>query len=486
LAADIERWLADERPIAHAEPWTDTAFRWMRKNRLPVAVATALLLATSVALSVGYVLVSKQRDIAEKARRDALAANDRAQENAAATRKVIEEYLIRVGDDRWSNIPGFEGVRIDMANLAVERYRDLLKQQPNDESLVADRAMALRRSANLYRMVGQNEAAEKLYDESVGELKKVATGAKPASKYEQWLCETLCDRALLVARVSGPKAAIKPMREALDAGRRLETRQPTSVAARQAAARVEGDLADLLRQVGQFDEAVRLARSAARTLQEAADDNSRPLANRLTAALSGVNLGQTLHEAGLPADAEKVLHQTLERTSAYAKQGPTDANLRYIQARCQHELALVHVRAKELDKAGEKFREALASLAKLAEEFPKVISFRRKLAEALTDNARLDFSRGEHQMAVEGVRRSMELLEQLDPQQELPAMQTHLASACLLAGEIDLQRNDTALARTSAGRGREALEKARKFNPDSPVLAEEAKRLEVLLTGLGC
>src|SRR5262249_4490069 len=93
LAADIERWLAQEPVVAYREPWTDTAFRWVRKHRLLVAVASALLVVPSIALAVGYIMVSRQRDIAERARRDALAANQQARANAAATRQVIDEYL---------------------------------------------------------------------------------------------------------------------------------------------------------------------------------------------------------------------------------------------------------------------------------------------------------------------------------------------------------------------------------------------------------
>src|SRR5439155_11273281 len=98
LAADIDRWLAGEAAVAYAEPWTDTAFRWIRKHRLPVAVAGAVLLAVSIALAIGNVLVRNERDIAQVERQKAVAANERAQQSAAATRDVVEQFLIQVGD----------------------------------------------------------------------------------------------------------------------------------------------------------------------------------------------------------------------------------------------------------------------------------------------------------------------------------------------------------------------------------------------------
>src|SRR5262249_2261814 len=45
LAADVERWLADEPVQAYREPWTTKASRWVKRHRPLVAGAAALLLA---------------------------------------------------------------------------------------------------------------------------------------------------------------------------------------------------------------------------------------------------------------------------------------------------------------------------------------------------------------------------------------------------------------------------------------------------------
>ena len=85
----------------------------------------------------------------------------------------MEQFLIQIGDDRWSEIPQFESVRIQMVELAVSRYRELLQQQPTDASLRSDAAMAYRRCANLYRMVGQFAEASELYAEAAAILKEL-------------------------------------------------------------------------------------------------------------------------------------------------------------------------------------------------------------------------------------------------------------------------------------------------------------------------
>lgn len=483
LAADIDRWLAGEAASAYAEPWTDTAFRWVRKHRLPVAVATALLFAVSIALAIGNVLIRKERDVAQTERQNAVVANDRAQQNASALRQIVERFLIRIGDDRLSSVPGFETVRLEMADLAAKHYRDLLQQQPEELSLLGDAATTLWRSANLYRMVGSYEPAARLYDESIMRLKGVQARSR-IPKYDQALCETMCDRALLVSRRQGPKAAIGPMRDAFEAGKKLVAEQPRSVPGQVAAARAEGNLADLLLNVGQYDEAIRLATSSAATKQRAADANPQSLVYRLSAALAGVSLGQALREAGRTADARQSLDQARQRVNDYLRQEPNEPNLRYIAARCAHELAQSYLDERDLDKASENIAQALAALHQLTEEFSKVVSYRRKLAEVLTANANVQVARGELESADQVARRAIDLLDRLDNERESADVPEPLTLALVLAGEIEFERSDMAAARDNVARASDSLARALSINPESPKLAAASRRLKTLNSAL--
>jgi serine/threonine-protein kinase len=482
LTADIERWLANEPTTAFAEPWTDTASRWMRKHRLPVAVAAALLVATSIALAVGNVLVRKERDIAQTERGKAVVANQQAQANAAATRQVVEQFLIQVGDDRWSEIPGFEDVRLEMVKLAVERYRQLLIQQPDDLALSADAAMAFRRCANLYRMVGQFEPAKRLYDEAMKRFAKVAA-AEPAARSETRRCETLCDRADLIFRAWGPKAAEQPMREALVAIRAVRKREPGSRAARQAEARAEGDLSDVLRELGRYDEAISLAQHAAEVFQRAADAAPQSAVSRVTAAFSAASLGQVLGEAGQLDEAAAALATASRRTIGDLRSNTRDANLRYILALTDFEQAVVRERrGGPTDEAAELVSEAVAELEQLSREFSGTTSFRRQLAQGTIIQGRLALARGELERAASSAGRAVELLVALDRKSNSPAVfQPLLAAAYALAGEIELCRDDAAAAASMLAEAQDRFRRARAANPDSPRLADAADRIESLL-----
>ena len=89
LADDIDRFLADEPVAAWPDPWRVRAWRFAKRYRTAVAAAGVLLATTTVALAIGNVLVSKQRDRAVAASREAVDQRDLADRNAAMTREVI-------------------------------------------------------------------------------------------------------------------------------------------------------------------------------------------------------------------------------------------------------------------------------------------------------------------------------------------------------------------------------------------------------------
>jgi eukaryotic-like serine/threonine-protein kinase len=73
LAADVERWLADEPVGAYREPALDRLRRWGRRHRPWVASAAVLLVTVTIALVFGLVAVNqeKNRTLAEQQRTQA-------------------------------------------------------------------------------------------------------------------------------------------------------------------------------------------------------------------------------------------------------------------------------------------------------------------------------------------------------------------------------------------------------------------------------
>jgi WD40 repeat protein/serine/threonine protein kinase len=82
LAADVERWLADEPVSAWPEPWTVRAGRWGRRHRALVMAALAAVAVTLVGLTVGLFLLRAAAETEAKARK---VAEDKGEE----TRRVL-------------------------------------------------------------------------------------------------------------------------------------------------------------------------------------------------------------------------------------------------------------------------------------------------------------------------------------------------------------------------------------------------------------
>jgi hypothetical protein len=478
MAADLERWLADEPTVAYREPWIDVALRWMRRHRLPIAVAFAVLLAAAIALAVGYVLVRRERDVAELERGRAVVAGQRARESAAATREVIDQFLIQVGDERWSELPGFEQVRLDMVQLAVERYRQLRLRQPDDASLRADAVRAWRHCANLYRMIGSYARAEELYDEAESELAAVVRAELDIARHQSQLGELLCDRAHLALRTKGPVAAESLMREALTTSTRARQQQST-LAARQVEARAKTGLADILGQLGRQEEALPLARQA-RDVLRAAATNSKNASSRLAAAYSSVFLGRLLRQAGQTRQSAAALDDASRFIRPLRDENSREANARFLLAWAILESALLADRNAE--RASNELDEATGELARLVEEFSRTSSFRRKLAEALTAVSRRRLASDDVAAASEAADRAVALLSQLDRDEDSPAsFQELLADAYLAQAATCRARGDKTAAQAALRAARESLVKALAFNPASPTLGEQLRQIEAEL-----
>ncbi len=61
LAADVERWLADEPTTAYPEPWRQRLGRWVRRHQTSVAASMALLLTAAVGLGISTLLIGQEQ-----------------------------------------------------------------------------------------------------------------------------------------------------------------------------------------------------------------------------------------------------------------------------------------------------------------------------------------------------------------------------------------------------------------------------------------
>src|SRR5262249_36522060 len=84
LATDVESWLAEEPVSACREPPWARLDAWGRRHRHLVVGIAATLVVTVVALSIGTVLLGRQRD--------------RAERNFALARRAVDEMYLEAAE----------------------------------------------------------------------------------------------------------------------------------------------------------------------------------------------------------------------------------------------------------------------------------------------------------------------------------------------------------------------------------------------------
>jgi tRNA A-37 threonylcarbamoyl transferase component Bud32/tetratricopeptide (TPR) repeat protein len=111
LAAEVERWLADEPVATWREPWAVRTRRWMRRHRPLVSTAAGVLVVALLGATVGLVLVSGAREREAAARKTAEEKAEEARFNqyVAQMNLVQREYeadnIIRVRELLEAQVP---------------------------------------------------------------------------------------------------------------------------------------------------------------------------------------------------------------------------------------------------------------------------------------------------------------------------------------------------------------------------------------------
>ncbi|HHK42679.1 MAG TPA: serine/threonine protein kinase, partial [Planctomycetaceae bacterium] len=152
LAADVQRYLADEPVAAYAEPILARAVRWARRHRTWMqAAAAALILVTLVSVAALW-FVNRARAREEAERQLAEAQFRRA-------RATVDDLLTGVSEETLLNRPGLQPLRERLLRRALDYYREFA-QQSQDPARRADLAAAHFRVGRILMEIGSKREAE--------------------------------------------------------------------------------------------------------------------------------------------------------------------------------------------------------------------------------------------------------------------------------------------------------------------------------------
>jgi len=469
LAADVGRWLADEPVGVYRDPWTVRAARFAKRHRTAVTAACVLLATGLVALGVGNEVYRRQRNEQRRLKDVAITERDRAARNAAATADVVDKFLIEIADDGWARFPGTEHKRLEMARLAVQHYRELSRQSPDDTAVTAGLGNSLRRAGNLCRVIHDFTAARDFYAQAREVFEGPATNGTDPSPLAIQLIDLLLDEAGVVRNVAGPVAAESVLLEARTRFGALQTMRPNHMAARLA---YENGV--LLTELEQYADAAAALREADRIFRQSPP---KPYPLQVLRVRTSGDLAFALGKASQLQEASAAIAEADSMATALLASNDDDPNARLAAAAIDRVAAVVAGIGGDLGRASVRRARAIATCEQLAAEFPFAFAYRRELIRLLVDQAEQSASDSDAYAAADEAGRALDLLAWGAETAGQPSAdfgfawtQPLLARAHAARGAAMMALGDTDAARSDLDTALARYAKAKEFNPQAASL----------------
>jgi serine/threonine-protein kinase len=430
LAAEVERWLADEPVAAYREPWLPRLARWGRRHRPLVVGAAALLLTAVAALAVGIVAVQREKDRTEGARRATRAALDEM------SSQVIEDWLSRRGQ--------LEPAQRAFLEKALAHYEAFAAESGHAEQVRRSVADAHLRVGRIRDRLGQHAEAEVAYRRAQQLCARLAADFPAVPQYRLDLARCHTDLGNLLKDTGRASEAEAAFRTALDVQNPPVADFPAEPQYRRELARTYNSLGALLVITGRNDEGERSYRDAISVQKQLADDFPAEPLYRQPLALLYNNLGILLRNTGRPKEAEAAFRDALDIRARLAADFPAEPRYRHDLAVSQETLGVLLKNAGRAAPAEAAHRAALALLKPLAAEFPAVPQYRQDLAHSYNHLGNLLQDTRRAKEAEAAFRDALAISQQLaagfpavpDYRQELALSHNNLGNLLQEAGQL--------------------------------------------------
>jgi serine/threonine-protein kinase len=375
LAAEVERWLADEPVHAYRDPLAVRLVRWGRRHQKLVTGGTALLLTALLALAVGLTAVERERQ-------QTAAAKAQAEEHFALAQQAVDRYLNEVTDDPHLKNQDFFALRQKVLETAVPFYEQLARAKAGDPEHEAARGRAYHRLALVREQLGERDTALADYEQMRAVFAQLAADFPTVPEYRQKLATSYNNRGILLAELGRRPEAETACRQALALQAQLVDACPAVPAYRQELAHSHNNLGRLLAAQGKLPEAEAEYRRALVLQEQLAADSPAVPEYRQDLAKHHNNLGSLLADLGRRPEAEAHYRQALALREQLAAAFPTVPAYRQELATSHNNLGILLVKMEKQPDAEAEYRHALALRGQLAAEFPTVPAYRQELASS--------------------------------------------------------------------------------------------------------
>jgi tetratricopeptide (TPR) repeat protein len=368
LADELDRFragkpLVQTRPVGNAE----RLWRWFRRNPVlgSLAAAVVLLLASvAVIASVGYyrLKTANEREHASRLR---------AEDNLQVAREAVA-YFADLSEQPQMQKRGLENLRREMRRRARDFYTQLVRQQPNDARLEAERGQAfvqLGRMNALLGAAGDAVAAHRQAEQIFADLCRKYPGVPG---YEEGLAQALLEQGLLYQLSRQFPDARRVLDEALPIRKRLADEHPDVPAYQERLSRALHHLARFYQVTRQTGTAQKTYEEAQHRLEQllAAQGSNRALYAELLAG-THINLGTLLLDRGDVPKARAHYETARDLLSPFDAENPGNPRRLDLLAEAHHLLGSLE-RGRSPERALPAYDASLKVLQRLTRDHPDV------------------------------------------------------------------------------------------------------------------
>jgi serine/threonine protein kinase len=498
LADDLGRFLED-RPIVARRPGpADRLGKWARRNRALVTSAAVVLVLAVVGLSVGMVLIARertevvrQRNAARANAHEAGAQRLRAEARSKLARRAVDEMYTEVAQKWLANEGHLTALQRQFLEKALAFYEEFAAERGDDPKVRQEAAEAAARVAEIRGQLGRHAEALEGYRRAAEAYERLAADFPDRPEYRHGAATSHRGAAFELDRLARHREAEALFRRSLASLEELVAGSPAVRDYRYDQARGYRLLGHNLLDVGRFGEAEEATRRGLELSNRlAADFPDVPLYRR-ELANAHRNLGYARYRArqrfvkltGPWFEAtRKPLEQALALYERLAAEEPDDPRHQLDIRNCLYLLGGVYEMENRLAEAEEAYRRGLVILERLVARYPDQPQYRKDLVASLRAFAhmihRADHKRGlvrlEETLAL--ARRALKEAEALESEfPDVPDYRLGVAGCLMNLREQLLDRPDW--KREADEAADRALEIARSLVADYP--AVEAYRRDL-------
>jgi serine/threonine-protein kinase len=380
LAAEVERWLADEPVAAYREPWQQRLSRRGRRHRTLVASGMMLLLTGLVGLALGLWAVGLEQHKTAQERDQAKSNLQLAESNLQLAKQAVDECFGVAKEHPLLQGQEMKAVKKLLLEKALPFYENFQVQRPEDPALQEEMAGITYRVGYISSEIGRKPEAMNSYQEALRIYMHLTEKHPEVAKYEAQLASSHHNLGNLQSETGDLAGALHSFREALRIDAGLTEKHPDIMQYQADLANSHNSLGALQRKTGDRAAALRSYREALRI--RTALPQMHPEITDYQAELAGShgNLGNVQSETGDLPGALRSYREALRICTNLAEKHPEVIHYRAQLAKTQRSLGMLQRATGDRVGALRSCREAQRILTALVEKHPEVTEFQVELA----------------------------------------------------------------------------------------------------------